>query len=494
MTIKTRQKGSPKLNAESLAKLSKEQKLKLLDLIEEKKRRARARPETFVPNEGQIKVLSSGAIERYVFAGNGSGKTALLAQAVLAAANGFDPWRKVYTKVPCRIVVVLDKPEKVEEVWLPELKKWSTITPEQLHKRGKPYVSKITWTNGSSLTFMFFDQEDMSFESIEADFFVFDEPPPRRHYVALKRGGRTKGGQARYLMGGTPLAAPWLRTEVYEPWARGERPNTECFRFGTEVNRKNLADGYIEQFSAVLSEKEKAIRLEGNFFDIEGLALAHLFKRKTHVVSDAIRETFKERGWPCVAAVDPHPNKPTCAVLLGADRNERLIVLGEISLKVVPSKFAEELKKFTQGFRIVDWVCDNFGSADFTGGEGFASFIEILNRNGIRIRPTRYDEKQDTAFISRIQEVLHCPQGTDNLGAPLAPKLQVVESCRGLISDIENVEWVKYRDLDIYKPKLNIANKDFLACLKYALATNLVHSKSRATIIKVKGPVSWGQR
>jgi hypothetical protein len=217
MTIKTRQKGSPKLNAESLAKLSKEQKLKLLDLIEEKKRRARARPETFVPNEGQIKVLSSGAIERYVFAGNGSGKTALLAQAVLAAANGFDPWRKVYTKVPCRIVVVLDKPEKVEEVWLPELKKWSTITPEQLHKRGKPYVSKITWTNGSSLTFMFFDQEDMSFESIEADFFVFDEPPPRRHYVALKRGGRTKGGQARYLMGGTPLAAPWLEAKGQTP-------------------------------------------------------------------------------------------------------------------------------------------------------------------------------------------------------------------------------------------------------------------------------------
>lgn len=261
------------------------------------------------------------------------------------------------------------------------------------------------------------------------------------------------------------------------------------------MNRANLADGYIEEFSAVLTEKERGIRLEGQFFDLEGLALAHLFKRASHCVDGTqFRSMAKEERWPCVVALDPHPEKKHHAVLLAADQRDNLYILKELNSGSVPSMFATELKKWADGFKVVDWVCDNMGSAKYTGGEGFHSFIEVLNRNGIRIRPTSYQEKQDDDFIERIKEVLSIPPGDSNLGVAREPKLKFANDVGGTIRDIENVEWVKYRDLDMHKPKLNIGNKDFLACVKYALATKLTSFKSRSKIIRAAGPVPWHKR
>ena len=478
--------------SDKVKSLSREAKLRLLDLIEERKRRDRLRPNHYTPNSGQKLVHECQSVERYVFSGNGAGKTALLANEAIWAAEGYNQIAKSYSRVPCRVVVVLDKPEKVQEVWLQELRKWTAIKDEQLFKDGKPYHRRVAFQNGSQITFMFHEQEDMSFESIEADFFIFDEPPPRRHYIALKRGGRTKGRIARYLMGGTPLAAPWLRTEVYEPWSRGERPDTTCFRFGTEVNRDNLADGYIEKFSAVLSEKERRIRLEGEFFDLDGLALAHLFKRRSHVVNGpATRELAREKGWPCILACDPHPEKPNHAILLGVDpRTGYLYVLNEWKRRSTARDFAKAAKGWIDGYRMVDLVCDNWGSGHTTGGEGFRSFIEVAREEGLRIRPTRYDEKSDDAFIERIQEaLLPLTEGTET------PMLRVSSDCTGTIGDFENVEWVKYRDLDMHKPKLNISNRDYLACVKYALAANPGrHKGGPLKIIRAGAPANFVQR
>jgi hypothetical protein len=464
--------------------LSKEEKLKLLDVLAEKKRRALERRDIYAPNDGQRPVHESKKVLRAVFSGNGAGKTAMAVHEAIWALKGFNPITGEHTKVPCRIIVVLDKPDKVDSVWLPELKKWMTIKPEHLHKKGKPYITQITEDNGSSITFMFHDQEPMSFESVEADVFIFDEPPPRHVYVALRRGGRTKGRQARYLIIGTPISAPWLRTEIYEPWAKGEAPETDCFRFGTEVNKQNLADNYIEQFSAVLSEKEKRIRLFGEFFDLEGLALAHLFRRETHIERRDKYE-FDLRN-PVVLAIDPHPTKKHVVVMLGADKLG-LIYLKELAVKQTARPFAKTLKEFMKGYRVMDIICDSLGAAEMTGGEGFKSFIQILQEEGIRVRSTTYEDKSDEDWIQRIQEALAIPEQPDNFGNK-RPILRILEGNTGIIGDIETVQWTKYRNLDEYKPKLDIGNKDYLACLKYGLATNLSvdKKKDRAYYVKKK--------
>lgn len=474
-----------KINLESL---TRDQKLQLLDIIEEKKRRARDRKAVYLPNRGQEEVHKSDAILRCVFSGNGAGKTALGVNEALWAAQGYNPLTQTFTKVPARIVVLLDHPEKVTDVWLPEIQKWTNLQPEQLHKRGKPYVSKISFTNGSEILFMFHQQEAMLFESIELDFVIADEPPPRHIYIALRRGGRKKGRVSRYLIIGTPISASWLRTEIYEPWINKELEDTECFRFGTIVNEANLGEGYIDSFSSVLSEKEKRIRLHGEFFDLDGLALAHLFSRDLHTVEPFDWPTDQ----PVVIAIDPHSAKPHHAVMLGVDRDNYLYYIKEISEKSVARDFARTLKVWYQGFRVIDIVCDSLGSAEYTGGEGFASFIEILNDEGVRARATTWTDKNDEDFIDRIKTVLSIPEEPNNFGQ-YQPKLRIFKNNHGIIGDIENVQWVKYRNQDIFKPKLDITKKDFLSCLKYALASNLTYNKHKAKIYKrIKDVETYG--
>jgi hypothetical protein len=478
-----------KKNKLNLDNLSREQKLQMLDMIEEKRRRLRLKQDVYKPNAGQIKVHNSTATLRFVASGNGAGKTALAVNEVLWAAHGYNPVTETFTPVPVRIIVLLDDPSKVADVWLPEIAKWYSLKPEQLHKRGKNYVSQITFDCGSEILFMFHAQEPMLFESLELDVLVADEPPPRHVYISLRRGGRKAKRRARYLIIGTPIAAAWLRTEIFEPWAKGELKDTECFRFGTKVNEKNLASGYIEEFSAVLSEKERRIRLHGEFFDLEGLALAHLFNQAVHV-------TELTEPWPThnsvVVAIDPHPSKPHVAIMLGVDQDGYFYYLKELRLKMVAREFGRELKKWYEGYRVVDITCDSLGSSEGTGGEGFKSFIQILNEEGVRCRATTWDEKNDADFIARIQDVLKIPEQVNNFGDKL-PKLRIVRGNTGIISDCENVSWMKYKNMDEYKQKLDIANKDYLACLKYALALNLTFNKSKSRIYKSSGSLeSYG--
>jgi hypothetical protein len=475
-----------------LSTLSRDEKLRLIDVIEEKQRRARENREAYAPNSGQRPIHTSTSRIRAVFSGNGAGKTAMSVNEAFWALKGYNPVTEDLTAVPCKVIVVLDKPEKIQDVWLPEIKKWFNITEDNLRKNGKPYYSEIILENGSSLSFMFHLQEPMAFESIEADFFVFDEPPPRGVFLALMRGGRRKGRKARFLIVGTPIAASWLRKDLYDPWTRGELPDTECFRFGTSVNQQNLADGYLEDFKRHLSEKEQRIRLHGEFFDLDGLALAHLFDRNTHLV--ARKDYVHDDSSPCVVVIDPHPNKKHVACLITCDRNGYLYYLKEFASKSVPRQFARELKAMYQGYRVIDIVCDSLGATPMSGGEGNKSFIEVLQAEGVSVRSTRYEDKNDESWLMRIQEVLTVPEKANNFAQKL-PKLRILADNRGIIADIENVTWLKIKNMDEYKPKLDISNRDYLACLKYGLASNLHYKRTSAKLYKRTKPVTaYGQR
>ncbi len=472
-----------------LSKLTKEEKLILLDVLEEKERRAKEKRDVYKPNAGQLPVHQSTTTLRCVFSVNGAGKTAMAANEALWLARGYNPITDTFTKVPARIIVLLDHPDKVADLWLPELQKWTNLTEDQIHKRGKPYPCAITFPNGSEILFYFHQQSPMVFESIELDALLCDEPPPRFAYVALRRGARKRGRTPKFLIVGTPIAAAWLRTDIFDPWTRGELPDTDCFRFETKVNKENLADGYIESFSSVLTEKEKLIRLAGHFFDLEGLALAHLLDSSVHLVDD-----FEWKlGDPCVIVVDPHPSKAHHAILLGVDEEDRLFAIDEYKEKAVAREFTKSLIKrgWMDRYRIIDIVYDSLGSAESTSGEGFKPFGKVMNeelekRGKGRARATTYSDKSDEDFIERIRDALVIPEEPNNFGERL-PKLRVMRKCRGLWNDMENVQWAQWnkgRDLDENKPRLDIRHRDFLSCLKYGLATNLFHNKPKAKIYK----------
>lgn len=461
-------------------------KVKLLLALKEKQRRIKASRPTYVPNEGQARVHGSNAKVRAVFAGNGGGKTVLAAHEAMWAAEGFNPITKQYTAVPATVIVLLDHPDKVEEPWLSTLRQWFNLDESKLSKNGKPYYNQYDLANGSKIKWMFHQQDPLTFESLECDFVVADEPPPRSIYISLRRGGRKKNRRARFLIIGTPISAAWLRTDLYEPWVKGELQDTECFRYGSAVNEKNLATGYLQEFSAILTEKERRIRLEGEFFDMDGLALAHLLKKNSHIVS---RESFKKfwdpARYPCVIAVDPHPSKAHVAIILGAGPDGQIYYIKETQKKMVARDFARHVKEWSAKLRIVDIVIDSLGSADGTGNEGFKSFIQVFNEEMRGGRATTFDEKSDEGLIERFRNLLQVPDKPNNFGQFL-PRLQILEGCPGIVRDIENVSFLKYKDLDMQKEKLDMRNTDFLSCLKYGLATGVHYNKGNARAYKPK--------
>ena len=466
--------------------LSRSDKLALYDALQEKKRRARLEKPPYNPNPGQLPVHESRALDRFVFTGNGGGKTTLAVQEAVWAAQGHNPITGEFYKVPARIIVVLDNPSKVEDLWLLEMRKWFDVTKWAFRKRGKNYINQIQMPNGSEIIFMFHLQEDLTFEGIEAqNLIVYDEPPPRRVFIALKRAGRTKGHRTRHLMIGTPISAAWLREQIYEPWSKGELPDVECFKYGTDVNKGNLAEGWIEEFSRHMTEKEKRIRLQGEFFDLEGLALAHLFDRNVHII-----EPFDwPKNWPCVVSIDPAQAKPHVACLMGVDPNENYYYISEFSLRAPAPQFARELRNWYNAYPIKDIICDSLGNTAQTGGEGMKSFIEVLNDYGVRARATRYDDKDDERWIDLIQNALYVPKEGTNI-----PKLRIFKGNTGIISDIEHVQWMKFKNEDIYKPKLDISKKDFLATVKYAFSAHLSYQNARARIYSAEGAVNWRDR
>jgi hypothetical protein len=465
--------------------MSRPEKLLLYDVLQEKKRREREKGAVYKPNSGQLPVHVSQKTTRLVTSGNGAGKTAMGCNEALWWCQGYNPITKLFTKVPARVIVVLDHPDKVADQWLPELQKWANIKDEDLHKRGKPYVSKIARPNNSEILFMFHEQSPLQFESIETDYIIFDEPPPRHVWIALRRGARKKGRVPRFLIVATLTTGAWLRKEILDPCAEGNLPDTECFRFSTRCNEQNLAEGYIDSYSSILSEREKLIRIEGQPYDLEGLALAHLFDRSVHVIPPF---PWRKED-PTVVVIDPHPSKPHHAILLGCDKEGFLYYLKEFKEKSIARVFGKHLKEFYRGYRVVDIVCDCLGNAEYTGGEGFKSFIQILREPDVdvQVRATTYDDKQDDDFIDRIKSAIGIPEEPNNFGQCI-PKFRIFDGNPGIVSNIENVQWLKYRGYDDeFRPKLDITDKDFLSCLKYGLATNLTPLKGKAKIYRRTG-------
>jgi hypothetical protein len=397
------------------------------------------------------------------------GKSTLAVNQMIASMKGYNPWKDEYTKTPSKGIVLVDNPIKIRSVFLNEMAKWTDMDEFELLKQGKPYVSQIIYKpTGSTVEFMTHDMDPLIFESIEADFFIADEPFERHIFIAISRGLRSKHSKPYSLLIGTPISQNWVRSDLYEPWEKNERDDIDCFRFSTYDNKKNLVEGYIEQFSRLLTEQEKKVRLEGDWFDSSGLALAHLFKDSVHQIED-----FEiPRDWPCVVSIDCHPSKAHVALMLAIDpRTGRKYAIKELTAKATAAQFAERLIEWSRGYRVIDFVCDSLGSADTTGGDGFKSFIEVLNNYGVRTRPTSYQDKSDEDWIDRIRSALDIPIEMDNFGQQV-PNLRVFKTCTQLIKEIKNVAWLKYKHKEENKPKLDISQKDVLACLKYALASS----------------------
>lgn len=480
----------------ALHKLTKEQKLQLYDLLQEKKKRKRRNKKFFKPKPKQEVIIRSKALEKYLFCGNGFGKTTLLVNAIHWAATGYNPVTDEMTPVPSVIYLVVDDPSKIDQKIIPEYKKWFELDEEeQCHKDGKPHYSRISYDNGSVCYILTHEVNLLKLEGVEMTHVMFDEPPPRHVFLGLYRGGRVQGRPLQIFMAGTPLYQPWLRTDIYEPWTEGDPDfkDVECFTGETTDNDSIDPEEYIRRFGKMLSEEEKATRFKGAFFDMSGQALAYLWSNKDHMVT---KEQLKwDSGNPCAIVIDPHPSKAHVAVLLGCDKEGRYVVLDEYSHKILARGFMSALveRGWFRDYTVIDVIYDSLGNSEMTSGEGYRTFGEVINevldKAGLgRARATSYDDKDDEDFVERIREVLVVPEAADSFGQKV-PRLRALSHCRMFERDVKQVQWVRDTKTGENKNKLDIRNRDVLACVKYGLKSNLHFRKPHERAYVYNKPV-----
>ncbi len=438
----------------------------------------------YSPNVIQDAVHRSPKFIRCLFSGNGVGKTTACILEAIWTCTGTHPHRQT-ARLPNTVIIVLDDASKSDSVYVMELKKRRWYDPSKLtfDKKGKSHTQEIHFPNGSQIVFMSHQMDEEKFESIQAACVIFDEPPPRKIFIALLRGQREKDMRPWIIFAGTPRGrhAPWMYNELYEPWESGADQEIACFFGSTDDNLHNLDPDTIKRWETKFSKEELATRRHGSFEFLSGRIFTE-FNKELHVEPDFAWPP----SWPCVVAVDPHLRKDHNMVILGVTPEEEVYAIREYACPLAGRKACRWFIKImmTSGLNIRAGICDNFGSIDMyedAASEEKKSFIKMwneeclaVNRPKLMIRPTSKKEKNDDEWIEDMRDWLRCEVTHEGL----RPRFKVFKSCVKLIRNFETYVWDEHtgRKADLGEPKEAPlgTNQDYLMCVKYGLAMNPV--------------------
>lgn len=445
--------------AQKLKGLSLEQKQELLKGLKQKELiKQEGVLDTFVPHKGQQAFLEATQRIRCMFSGNGFGKTTALTVDLVYTHLERHPHRN--TSDVRHSWFLITGFDKVEDYWN-EIKRW--CPPSKLptpNKMGTSSIKRLEWTNGSVTTFYSHDQDSGKLEGTNIDALYCDEPPPRDLWVASYRGLRNNPNYF-IVIAGTPIAEPWLYTEIYQPWALKKDKNIFIIQGATHEN-PYLSKDWIEDFKSRLTDDEIRTRLYGEFSHLQGRVFKE-FIRQSHVYD------FQQwpSEWPVYMAVDPHPRKPHTALWLGVTADDIKVVINELSVEGDVETFANAIKNLEKenGYKIVSRRIDNSGSGTDWNRD---SFVAQLSKYGIRVSPMRKAEKDVASSIQKIKLLLKNRE------------LRFIENCVLTISDMELYAWQDYRNPAAagVNEKPRKIHDDMIDPLRYIIVSNPVHSPS----------------
>lgn len=310
--------------------------------------------------------------------------------------------------------------------------------PSQLpaiDKMGSSTPRRILWKNGDKTTIFSAEQDTMSTESTSYDALFIDEPIPRDMYIAAYRGLR--GNKDHFVcLALTALNEPWIYQDIYLKAMEEPEGVVAVIQARTLDNIANISEDWYKEFSASLTDDEKAVRLEGGFATLQGRVFNN-FDRRIHVIEDRPWPI----DWPVWLCIDPHTRKPCTALFVGVTKDDELIALDCLKAPSI-----EELGNMIQynkkqrNYRVVSMRIDNSGSSsDWSGNTA----IDILrNKCNLNVIPVTNDEKDVDNSIFRIKQLLQPETLPD--GRKL-PKLYMMRRCKDLINEMEMYGWRENR-------------------------------------------------
>lgn len=449
-----------------LENLSKEQILAIATQVEKLKASQKKRTQEFYlanAHKDQLDFHQCRKRGRCFLGGNRSGKTTGGVNEFVWQNLGTHPFKRC--KVPIKSFIVLQDFEnhgknileaKLEQ-WVPE----GAISKMDRNQTGA--IKKIWWRSGSVTDVYSHDQDIKVFEGADYDLGWFDEPPPRRIFIATFRGLTDRGGD--FFITATPIVEPWLY-DYYKEWEQDPEGSFWWFRYvNSYSNVRNLGEGdealgkkRLDEFASTLDDDEKESRIGGKFINLSGLVFKS-FNRKVHLIKDFPWPA----SWPIIESIDPHPQKDWAVSWIGIAENNAKVLLRsgyfpgdaiEVGNAILQERTQLPIEDARRP-RIINTYIDNYASAPLMT----RSFVDPQARR--------------TTILEEIQSVIGPPNGPRIMTSPknVAQKIEIfkgwlsvreriggrirpdfyafdVRENDDFIREIEGYVWARYRTRD----------------------------------------------
>lgn len=393
-------------------------KLRKLELLQRKKAILEENPVlSYQPNPGQWKILAAfndPAVNTIIWqTGNRSGKTDIAGKISTSCCRGYYPFLQpthpLYrtpinpnTKHPDGTtgvrINIASTPKELEQT-IQHMINQTLMPGEVLNKHKNNATGVYTrWelTNGSIISCYSYKQDPEEYEGSKCDLWFFNEPPPRKIYVAAKRGLIDRRGKA--IIAGTLITQPWITRELVAKAKKGDKrfyhlETTSEINIGYGITAEGLKD-YADE----LTDIEYRVRILGQSVALSGVVVQE-YDPQVHNIQeprDYAPEWFPGNEWPadwgCYAALDPHPAKKWHFMLAGVDPSGVLHLFKEIYWRPQTDEQAvKDIKDATEGYYVLNWLIDPLARSpsmhlvDYTLME-FFRMHELPFENGTKSR------------------------------------------------------------------------------------------------------------
>jgi phage terminase large subunit-like protein len=244
---------------------------------------------------------------RISFGGNRGGKTYSGVADDVWILTRTHPYRNdLYADRPRRIRFIgVDFERGIDQTALPL---FSQLIPPSLLINGsweESYSASrhlLTLEDGSTCSFMSYEQDADKFQAVSLDHIHFDEEPPQPIFKeSLLRLVDTNGG---WTLTETPVQQmEWVFDELIEPQEAGERPDIGIFYLETLANT-HLSQVAIEDLTQGMDAREKQIRLKGEYDRTGSMVFPEFLRRHPYVITAEEFWAVFDHTWTVYESMD----------------------------------------------------------------------------------------------------------------------------------------------------------------------------------------------
>ncbi|MBH1979956.1 hypothetical protein I8H89_00370 [Candidatus Saccharibacteria bacterium] len=430
----------------NLKQLSRQEKIELLELMEEKARRRRQDPLKYLEQHNKQKEASaSEKAIRVLFWGNRVGKTEWGGQEASMYAAVQHPFKAL--KPPYEIWSACPSYDVQEHTTQQKLLRY--IPPKSIEKivylRDK-IIKKIELKHGITILFKSYEQGREKFQGAGVRLIWFDEEPPKdiwdESFVRIEAGQ-----QLDVIMTMTPIKGmTWVYDRIYKDTSN---PDLFVSTAGWKDNPWLLPE-QLAQLSRGLSQESLAVRRDGKFVKRVGL-VCNWWDRSKHMR----HYDNLPRSWTWFEVLDGGWSDPACWLLVGIDHDDNIHVVDGYRRKYQSKARLRELRDTkVSGLTITQGWVDNDDPRlkDELYNEGWSLTAVSKKPNETK--------SWDETLAEKLSEYGMIQKGTGEPRLFISDTLMEVNEETGdeenfLMQEIENLVWQesKTKDGEEIKPK-----------------------------------------